>query len=75
MPSDTSKYISDEYITLDQILRQFNSDISKHIKSRQIPLIRDLQRRGASNSEIAQLLGFTHKKSLDNVLRKNHATK
>ena len=75
MPSNTSRYISNEYITLDQILRDFNSLLSVYIKNRQIPLIKELQKRGMSNGEIGQLLGFTHRKSLDNILKANHAKK
>lgn len=70
MPSDTSKYISDEYITLDQIFREFNSVLSGWLYQRQAPLIRELRDKGATYQHIADLLGVS-KQAVQKMVTKN----
>lgn len=59
MPSDTSKYISNEYITLDQIFRDFRTNLAFYLYKRQSPLIQELRQKGSTYQEIADLLGVS----------------
>ena len=74
MPSNTSRYISDEYITLDQIVGEFSQNLSKLVKSKQRPLILELKRRGMSIPEIASLLGVTRQSVYYTIGKQNDKT-
>lgn len=69
MPTTDQTYILDEYITLDQIIRGFTLDVRTYLKRRQAPMIRELQRRGMTNTEIAKLLGWKHKTQISRMLK------